>query len=40
MFNKLDFPEPEGPIIEYIFPEKNLKFKFLNTVIFFFFITF
>ena len=24
-FNKVDFPDPDGPIIEYIFPDSKLK---------------
>ena len=34
IFNNVDFPEPDGPTIEYIFPKLNLKLIFLRTLIF------
>ena len=29
-FSNVDFPDPDGPIREYVFPFLNLKFKFLK----------
>ena len=31
-FNNVDLPDPEGPIIEYTFPDSNLKFILFNTL--------
>ena len=33
--SNVDFPEPEGPIKEYIFPGLKIKFIFFKTSIFF-----
>ena len=35
IFKRVDLPEPEGPIIEYIFPALNEKFNLLRTLTFF-----
>ena len=31
-FNNVDLPDPEGPIIEYIYPDSNLKFILSKTL--------
>ena len=34
-FNNVDFPDPDGPIKEYVFPLSKLYDKFFKTLIFF-----